>query len=116
VLVVDDNGDAAESLAALLQAYGATVAVACDGADALHTGAVFRPDVIFMDLGMPVLDGWDATRHLRTTEWGAHVLMVALSGWAQAEDRERSRTAGFDHHLAKPIEPEVAVRLASGRQ
>lgn len=113
VLVVDDNVDAASSLADLLSLYGATTLVAHDGARALQVAADFRPDVVFMDIGMPVVDGLEATRQIRATAWGGRIRVVALSGWAQPADRERSRVAGCDDHVAKPITPEHAVRLAA---
>ena len=112
VLIVDDNADAGESLAALLGAYGATVLCAMNGEDALRIGSDLRPHVVFMDIGMPGLSGWETATRMRTVAWGRAARIIALSGWAQASDHQRSELAGFDHHHAKPIDPQVAVRLA----
>ena len=73
--------------------------------------AEFRPDVVFLDIGMGKLNGLDACRHIRRKPWGKEPVIVALTGWGQAEDKNRSREAGFDHHLVKPIEPAVLQRF-----
>ena len=102
VLVVDDNIDAAEMLAALLTTLGATVAVATNGVHALRTAASFEPDVVVLDIGMPGMDGYEVARQLRMRPEHAHVLLIALTGWGQEDDLRRSQEAGFDHHLVKP--------------
>jgi signal transduction histidine kinase len=103
ILVVDDNEDAALMQSLLLRKQGHEVRVAHNGEQALELGAQFAPDVVLMDLGMPIMDGYAACRMMRRMDWGATALIVALSGWGQDEDRVRSREAGFDHHLVKPI-------------
>jgi signal transduction histidine kinase len=104
VLVADDNTDAAESLAMLLRALGNEVSVASDGVEAVQAVRDFRPDVVLLDIGMPRLDGYGAAREIRGHPLGAHIRLVALTGWAQEEDRRRAREAGFDAHLVKPAD------------
>lgn len=103
ILIVDDNEDAANMMAMLLSRFGHEVRVAHNGMQALEEGDELLPHVVLMDLGMPVMDGYVACTRMRGTPWGASALLVALSGWGQAEDRLRSSEAGFDHHLVKPI-------------
>ena len=105
VLVVDDNVDAAESLALLLQLGGSEAHVAHDGATALRMAAELRPEVVFLDLGMPGMDGYEVARRLRGDASLRSVLLVALTGWGQEDDRRRSAAAGFDLHVVKPVEP-----------
>jgi CheY-like chemotaxis protein len=102
VLVVDDNRDAAESMAEMLRLLGNEVAVAHDGLDAVEAAGRVRPDLILMDVGMPRLNGLDATRRIREQPWGGGMTILALTGWGQDDDRERSRAAGCDGHLVKP--------------
>lgn len=114
VLVVDDNVDAAESLALLLQREGHQVHVAFDGRSAVEQYREFGHDAVVMDIGLPVLDGYEAARSIRQLQGGRELLMVALTGWGQAEDRRRSEAAGFDHHLVKPVLPsEIQALLAA---
>ena len=103
ILVVDDNEDAATMMALLLKKWGHTVEVAHDGQEALLTGARFLPELILMDIGMPVMDGHEACVRMRGTPWGGAINIVALTGWGQQEDKLRSERAGFDHHLVKPV-------------
>ena len=110
VLVVDDNRDAAESLALLLGVLGAQVQVVHDGAAALEAVATQRPAIVFLDIGMPQMDGYEVARHIRRGHGAGAPVLVALTGWGQQKDRDESRAAGFDHHLIKPAEKE-ALRL-----
>jgi CheY-like chemotaxis protein len=103
VLVVDDNIDAAETLETLLSLGGVETRVAHDGIEALYTAAEFRPDAMVVDIGLPKLDGHAVAKRLRGAPWAAGMRLVALSGWAQESDRQKSREAGFDAHLAKPV-------------
>jgi PAS domain S-box-containing protein len=105
ILVVDDNQDAAETLAQLLRLGGEEVLTTDNGEDALAIGPEFRPHVAILDLGMPDIDGYELAQRIRRQRWGSGVLLVALSGWGQEEDKVRSREAGFDHHLTKPVSP-----------
>jgi signal transduction histidine kinase len=107
VLVADDNPDSLESLALMLRIRGHDVHTAIDGRDAIEEAAAFRPDVILLDIGMPNVNGYDACRRIREEPWGRQTLIIALTGWGQDEDRQKSREAGFDLHLVKPVDPEV---------
>jgi len=109
VLVVDDNLDAAESLAMLLAFAGHETRKAHDGIEAVKAAEQFRPDVVLLDIGLPVMNGYDACRRLRQEAWGRSMLLVALTGWGQEEDREQSRDAGFDAHLVKPVDLEALL-------
>ncbi|MBL9107385.1 MAG: PAS domain S-box protein [Myxococcales bacterium] len=102
ILVVDDNRDAALTMAAMLELNGDETQVAFDGLEALAAAERFRPQAILMDMGMPGLNGYDATRRIREQPWGRAIAIVALTGWGQAHDRARSRAAGCDGHLVKP--------------
>jgi PAS domain S-box-containing protein len=104
VLVVDDNRDAADSLARLLAIFGHEVRVAYDGAAAVSLAGDFRPRAVVLDIGMPLVDGYQAARRVREI-LGAQVLLVAATGWGQETDRRRAAQAGFDHHLTKPVDP-----------
>ena len=104
ILVADDNLDAAESLAMLLTMMGHEVRAAHDGAQAVEQAEQFRPDLILMDVGMPRLDGLQAAAQIRSMEWGASPVIVALTGWGQDADRKRSKEAGCDVHLVKPLD------------
>jgi PAS domain S-box-containing protein len=104
ILVVDDNRDAATSLALLLQLTGNEAQIAFDGLEAVEATAAFRPDVILLDIGLPKLNGYDACRRIREQPWGRGVMLVALTGWGQEEDRRQSKEAGFDHHMVKPVD------------
>lgn len=114
VLVVDDNEDAATMMAMLLKKLGHEVRVAHNGEEGLEAGASLLPQVVLMDLGMPVMDGYSACRLMRGTAWGKGALIIALSGWGQEEDRHKSIAAGFDHHLVKPIPSEQILALLAG--
>jgi two-component system CheB/CheR fusion protein len=111
ILVVDDNVDAGDSLAALLQLHGQEVIVARDGVEAVRDAAQFGPDLILLDLGMPRMDGCEAARQIRTLPGGPGMHIVALTGWGQAVDRQRTREAGFDHHLVKPVDEATLLEV-----
>jgi PAS domain S-box-containing protein len=113
VLVVDDNVDAADSLALLLKLGGQDVRVAYDGPTALLVAQAFLPKVVFLDIGMPGMDGYEVARHLRQLTELREILLVALTGWGQEADQQRSLEAGFDRHLVKPIEPSALQELVS---
>jgi PAS domain S-box-containing protein len=106
LLVVDDNRDAADSLAAMLRLSGYPVQVAYDGGGAMALAEAARPDVMVLDIGMPQTSGYDVARWVRRQPWGAAVRLIALTGWGQDEDRRRTREAGFDLHLTKPVDPD----------
>jgi CheY-like chemotaxis protein len=111
ILLADDNRDAAESLAIILRLEGHEVELAHDGESALRAFADRRPDVALLDIGMPKANGYEVARRIRAEPGGAGVLLIAITGWAQDADKAQSRDAGFDHHLAKPIEPDALIQL-----
>ena len=113
VMVVDDNRDAAESLAQLLELDDNQTLVASDGEAALANLAGFAPDVVLMDIGMPGMDGYDTARHLRALPAGAHAVLVAVSGWGSPEHRHKSASAGFDGHLVKPVDYAELARIVA---
>ena len=104
ILLADDNADALESLATVLRLRGHEVYSAPNGAIALETAARHMPEVALLDIGMPLLDGYEVARRIRAQEWGKSVTLVALTGWGQDSDRRRSQEAGFDTHLVKPLD------------
>lgn len=104
VLVVDDNRDAANSLGMLLKLIGVEVQIAFNGPDALEALATFQPTVVLLDIGMPGMDGYEVARRIRRKPECKDVTLIAMTGWGQEEDRNRSRTAGFNHHMVKPPE------------
>jgi CheY-like chemotaxis protein len=113
ILVVDDNRDGADSLAMMLRMMGNDVRTANDGLEAVKVASEFRPEVILMDVGMPRMNGLDATRRIREQDWGRRMTVIALTGWGQGGDRERSREAGCDGHLVKPVNlPDLEKVLA----
>jgi PAS domain S-box-containing protein len=111
ILIADDNRDSADSLAMLLEMLGHEVSLAHDGLEALETAKSSKPELIFMDLGMPRMNGYDAARLIRNAPECNGVVLVALTGWGQEEDRRRSLEAGFDHHIVKPIDFAVVEKL-----
>ena len=104
VLVVDDHEDSATSLSLLLGSLGYQVEMAHDGLEGVATAERFRPHIVFMDIGMPRLDGYEAARRVRQAPWGADMVLVALTGWGQEEDRRQAEEAGFNFHLVKPLD------------
>ena len=111
IVVADDNEDSAQSFAMLLSFSGHEVRIAHDGEQALDTMRDFRPDVAFLDIGMPLLSGYQVAEAVRAEPWGRAVKLIAVTGWGQPDDKQRARTAGFDQHLVKPIDPSDVDRL-----
>ncbi|OAI41620.1 hypothetical protein AYO40_02900 [Planctomycetaceae bacterium SCGC AG-212-D15] len=111
ILAVDDSADAAESLALLLRLQGHEVRVAYDGTTALKAAAEFQPEVVLLDIGLPRLDGYQVAQRLREQEGGDRLLLVALTGYGQDEDRQHSAAAGFDSHLVKPVDLELLRQI-----
>jgi signal transduction histidine kinase len=114
ILVVDDNLDAAETLAAILRLGGSEVTTAHDGLEALAIAERFLPELVLLDIGMPRLNGYDAARRIRAAPWGRNMVLVAQTGWGQEEDRRRTRDAGFDGHLTKPVDHAKLAQLLAG--
>lgn len=110
VLVVDDNIDAADSLATLLGVLGYEVRTAYDGPEAIEAADEFQPLVGLLDIGLPKLSGYDIARHVRERR-GRAVLLVAITGWGQEADRQRAMDAGFDYHFTKPADFNKLVRV-----
>jgi PAS domain S-box-containing protein len=106
VVVADDNKDAADALAMLLELSGHEVRVAHGGRAALSLAQTFRPDVAILDIGMPDLSGYDVAAQLRREPWGGAIVLIALTGWGRDDDRQRAAAAGFDRHMTKPVNPE----------
>ncbi|MFW5883191.1 MAG: ATP-binding protein, partial [Verrucomicrobiota bacterium] len=106
ILIADDNVPATKVLAIALNKVGHEIKIAHNGEQALEIGAQFQPQVVLMDIGMPEMNGYEAAKKIRQTDWGSDVFLVALTGWAQEKDRERTRQAGFDEHIVKP--PKIA--------
>jgi CheY-like chemotaxis protein len=104
ILVADDNRDAAQTLAIMLRFEGHEVRTAYDGLEVLSTGQLFQPELVFLDIGMPVLDGYQTARQIRAQPWGKHVHLVALTGWSQETDRQQSVASGFQDHIVKPAD------------
>jgi CheY-like chemotaxis protein/two-component sensor histidine kinase len=104
ILVVDDNRDAAESLAMLLKLGGHEVHTAHDGLEAVEAAAKIQPEVILLDIGLPKLDGYKVARRIRAQQPDTGVVLVAVTGWGQEEDRRRSEESGFDAHMVKPVD------------
>ncbi len=115
ILIVDDNRDFAASLAAILRVLGNDVQVANDGAEGLAAARSFIPDVAFLDIGMPKLNGYDLAMELRKVPSLAGSLLVAVTGWGQERDRAQARDAGFDHHLIKPVDPGDVIAILRAR-
>jgi two-component system CheB/CheR fusion protein len=107
VLLIDDNIDAAESLAQLLSLSGHDARTAIDGASGLRAAVEFSPEVIFCDLGLPGMSGYEVAKSLRALPGGRELVLVALTGYGQPGDREKTARAGFDAHLVKPVDPAV---------
>jgi PAS domain S-box-containing protein len=115
ILVVDDNTDAASSLAMLLKITGNEAHTANDGLEAVEAAEKFRPDVVLLDIGLPKLNGYDACRRIREQPWGKNMVMVALTGWGQEEDRRKSTESGFDAHMVKPVDYAALMKLLASR-
>jgi two-component system CheB/CheR fusion protein len=113
ILIVDDNKDSVESLGMLLRMMGNQTRTAHDGIEGLTIAREYRPDVVLMDIGLPGLNGYDAARAIRKEPWGADMMLVALTGWGQDSDRRRSKAAGFDYHLVKPVTLEALMSVLS---
>ncbi|RZL04359.1 MAG: PAS domain S-box protein [Rubrivivax sp.] len=111
VLVVDDNLDSAESLSTMLALMGYQTQTAHDGVAAVEAARAFLPDVVMLDIGLPLLTGHEVARRIRAQPWGQTMLLVALTGWGQEEDRRKSQDAGFNHHMVKPVDLDALGEL-----
>ena len=116
VLVVDDNLDSAESLATMLALMGCETHTVHDGVEAVKAAQTFQPDLVMLDIGLPRLTGHEVARHIRAQPWGQLMTLVALTGWGQDEDRRKSRDAGFNHHMVKPVDLDALSALLAERK
>ncbi len=114
ILVVDDNRDSAISLGMMLQLMGNEVRTAHDGLEAVQAAEVFQPNVMLLDIGLPKLNGYEAARRIREHPWGEEIVLIAVTGWGQEEDKRRSKEAGFNFHMVKPVEPTDLEKLLAG--
>jgi CheY-like chemotaxis protein len=113
ILVVDDNADMASSLMTLLQLIGNEVEAALDGPSAIEAARRLEPEFVLLDIGLPGMDGYEVARKLRQEPCCKATVIIAVSGYGQEEDRRRSREAGFDHHLVKPVDFDKLISLMS---
>jgi PAS domain S-box-containing protein len=111
VLVADDNVDSADMEAALLMALGCDVCTVYDGESTVREAERFRPDVVLLDIGMPGIDGHEVCARIRSQPWGRSIVLIAVTGWGQEEDRKRSERAGFNMHLVKPVDPDALLQI-----
>ena len=111
VLIVDDSEDGAESMAMLLQFAGHETFKAHDGVSALEAAMRLRPDVVLLDIGLPRMNGYEVCRRIREEPWGRTVTIVALTGWGEEDDRQRSEEVGFDAHMVKPVDVDALMKL-----
>lgn len=116
LLVVDDNKDAAESMSMLLEMWGHEVAFAYDGPTALQTAQQWQPEAVFLDIGLPGMDGYEVAERLRELPQAKDAVLIAITGYGQEDDRLRSRRAGIDHHLVKPVAPDALRSLIDSLQ
>jgi CheY-like chemotaxis protein len=116
ILIVDDNRDSAASLAMLLKLTGNETYTAFDGLEAVKAAAMFRPDMAVLDIGLPKLNGYEAARKIREQPEGKKMVLVALTGWGQDEDRRKSTEAGFDGHIVKPVDYITLMKLLAELQ
>ena len=111
ILVVDDNHDSALSLAMMLSIMGHETRTAHDGESAVETAETFLPEVILLDIGLPKLNGYEVAQRIREKPWGASMFLIAVTGWGQDEDRQRSSEVGLNVHMVKPVEPSELEKL-----
>lgn len=114
ILVVDDNPDAALSLAMMLSIMGHDTRTAHDGESAVATAETFLPDVVLLDIGLPKLNGYEVAQRIREKAWGTSMFLIAVTGWGQDEDRQRSSEVGLNLHMVKPVEPAALEELLAG--
>ena len=113
ILVVDDNHDSALSQAMMLSIMGHETRTAHDGESAVSTAESFLPDVVLLDIGLPLLNGYEVAQRIREQPWGASMFLIAVTGWGQEEDRQRSAEVGLNVHMVKPVEPALLEKILS---
>ena len=115
ILIADDNRDGAESMKMLLELSGHEVHTAHTGSEALEVAAQLQPAVVILDIGMPGLSGYEVATKIRSQVWGAQMTLIAMTGWGQEDDKRKAKEAGFDHHLTKPVDPDILEQLFAPR-
>ena len=113
ILIVDDNRDSAESMSMLLQLMGNEVRTAHDGEEAVEAARDFRPDAVALDIGLPKMNGYDTAKEMRRQPWGRELVLIAVTGWGQEQDKQSAKDAGFDHHMVKPVDAVTLMRVVS---
>jgi len=116
ILVVDDNHDSALSMAMMLQIMGHDTRTAHDGESAVSTAETFLPEVVLLDIGLPKLNGYEVAQRIREKTWGESMYLIAVTGWGQDEDRQRSSEVGLNLHMVKPVEPAALEKLLATLQ
>jgi CheY-like chemotaxis protein len=111
ILIVDDNEDSAMTLSVLFEISGDETQTADDGLKAIAAAETFKPDVALLDIGLPGLSGYEVAQSIRAQPWGKTMVLVALTGWGQDEDRQKSKAAGFNAHMVKPVDHEALLAL-----
>jgi CheY-like chemotaxis protein len=111
ILVVDDNPDSALSMAMMLSIMGHDTRTAHDGESAIVTAETFLPEVVLLDIGLPKLNGYEVAQRIREQAWGTSMFLIAVTGWGQDEDRQRSAEVGLNVHMVKPVEPAALEKL-----
>lgn len=111
ILVVDDNHDSALSMSMMLSIMGHETRTAHDGETAVATAEAFLPDVVLLDIGLPKLNGYEVAQRIREKAWGESMYLIAVTGWGQEEDRQRSSEVGLNLHMVKPVEPAALEKL-----
>jgi CheY-like chemotaxis protein len=114
ILVVDDNHDSALSMAMMLSIMGHETRTAHDGESAVTTAESFLPEVVLLDIGLPKMNGYEVAQRIREKPWGVSMFLIAVTGWGQDEDRERSSEVGLNLHMVKPVEPSALEKLLAG--
>ena len=119
ILIVDDNRDAADTMAVMLETMGHETRTVYDGRGGLKLAADYRPDVVLLDIGLPEINGYEVARQIREQPWGKEIVLIALTGWGKEEDKRRAADAGFDYHLTKPADVgrlETLIAQDAGRR
>jgi CheY-like chemotaxis protein len=105
ILIADDNVDGAETMGMLLESDGHEVHLAHTGTEAFESAKRLKPDIVVLDIGMPDIDGYEVAQRIRHEAWGSDIVLIAITGWGQADDKRRALAAGFDRHMTKPVDP-----------
>jgi CheY-like chemotaxis protein len=116
VVIVDDNRDAAKTMSMFVEELGGSTRIAHDAASGLEAVQDYQPDIVFLDIGMPGIDGYEMCRRMRQRQSQKAIVIIAVTGWGQSQDKQRALEAGFDAHLTKPVDTEVLARILAGNR